>query len=99
MLLVFSSRLCHVIMQVAREAHFSGQSFLDLTNHLTDVPSLRNNFYASFSFRTGQKEGLMFYHSDQVGPASCFLFAQSLLSVPLCLKRVCAYRSDCVRCF
>lgn len=52
-------------MKVAREAHFSGQSYLDLS--VGDVPTLRNNFYTSFSFRTEQKEGLMFYHRDQVG--------------------------------
>lgn len=62
-------------MQVAREAHFSGQSYLDLD--LANIPTLRNNFYTSFSFRTEQKEGLMFYHHDQVGTASCFLFVQN----------------------
>lgn len=62
-------------MQVAREAHFSGQSYLDL--EVANIPTLRNNFYASFSFRTEQKEGLMFYHHDQVGAASCVLSVQS----------------------
>lgn len=57
-----------VSVQVAREAHFSGQSYLDLD--VTNVPSLRNNFYASFSFRTDKMEGLLFYHRDQVGRAS-----------------------------
>uniref|UniRef100_A0A8C4DLR4 Laminin subunit alpha-5 n=1 Tax=Dicentrarchus labrax TaxID=13489 RepID=A0A8C4DLR4_DICLA len=57
---------CDSDLLVAREAHFSGQSYLDL--NLTNIPSLRNNFYTSFSFRTEQKEGLMFYHHDQVGP-------------------------------
>ncbi|XP_037629113.1 laminin subunit alpha-5 isoform X3 [Sebastes umbrosus] len=56
---------CDSDLLVAREAHFSGQSYLDLA--LTNIPSLRNNFYASFSFRTAQKEGLMFYHHDQDG--------------------------------
>lgn len=56
--------LLSVFTQVAREAHFSGQSYLDLA--LTNVPSLRDNFYASFSFRTEKKEGLMFYHQDKV---------------------------------
>lgn len=53
-----------VCFQVAREAHFSGQSYLDLG--LSNVLTLRNNFYASFSFRTEEKEGLMFYHRDKV---------------------------------
>ncbi|KAF3860795.1 hypothetical protein F7725_001050 [Dissostichus mawsoni] len=56
---------------VAREAHFSGQSYLDLA--LTNIHSLRDNFYASFSFRTDQKEGLMFYHHDKVGVCQVFL--------------------------
>lgn len=58
-----------VCVQVAREAHFSGQSYLDLG--LSNIPTLRNNFYASFSFRTEEKEGLMFYHQDKVGTTSC----------------------------
>lgn len=63
-----------VFVQVAREAHFSGQSYLDLA--LSNIPTLRNNFYASFSFRTEQQEGLLFYHRDQVtaGTTSCFLY-------------------------
>lgn len=74
-------------MQVAREAHFSGQSYLNLTP--PNVPSLRNNFYASFSFRTGKKEGLMFYHHDQVGPASCFVFAPSHCCLSRFASNVC----------
>lgn len=66
------------MLQVAREAHFSGQSYLDLS--VSDVPTLRNNFYASFSFRTEQKDGLMFYHHDQVGLLSC------LFSVPAAVR-------------
>uniref|UniRef100_UPI0037E9B905 laminin subunit alpha-5 n=1 Tax=Semicossyphus pulcher TaxID=241346 RepID=UPI0037E9B905 len=62
---------CDSDLLVAREAHFSGQSYLDLA--LTNIPSLRNNFYASFSFRTEQKEGLMFYHQDQDGVCQVFL--------------------------
>lgn len=61
-------------VQVAREAHFSGQSYLDLA--LSNIPTLRNNFYASFSFRTEKQEGLLFYHRDKVtagGNTSCFL--------------------------
>lgn len=75
-----------VFIQVAREAHFSGQSYLNLA--LTGVPTLRNNFYASFSFRTEQKEGLMFYHQDQVGQAShiCLLFLQTELLLSFLLS-------------
>ncbi|XP_058499238.1 laminin subunit alpha-5 isoform X1 [Solea solea] len=62
---------CDSDLLVAREAHFSGQSYLDLA--LTNVPSLRDNFYASFSFRTDQKEGLMFYHQDKEGVCQVFL--------------------------
>uniref|UniRef100_A0A8C9YW11 Laminin, alpha 5 n=1 Tax=Sander lucioperca TaxID=283035 RepID=A0A8C9YW11_SANLU len=70
---------------VAREAHFSGQSYLDMA--LTNIPTLTNNFYASFSFRTEQTEGLMFYHHDQVGRASQ-LFPFPLFSlIHSCLSR------------
>ncbi|XP_047186725.1 laminin subunit alpha-5 isoform X2 [Scophthalmus maximus] len=62
---------CDSDLLVAREAHFSGQSYLDLA--LTNVPSLRDNFYASFSFRTEKKEGLMFYHQDKEGVCQVFL--------------------------
>nr|XP_033943330.1 laminin subunit alpha-5 isoform X2 [Pseudochaenichthys georgianus] len=62
---------CNSDLLVAREAHFSGQSYLDLA--LRDIPSLRDNFYASFSFRTDQKKGLMFYHHDKVGVCQVFL--------------------------
>ncbi|XP_068161173.1 laminin subunit alpha-5 isoform X2 [Antennarius striatus] len=62
---------CDSDLLVAREAHFSGQSYLDFS--LTNIPSLRDNFYASFSFRTPQKEGLMFYHQDQDGLCQVFL--------------------------
>ncbi|XP_034550802.1 laminin subunit alpha-5 [Notolabrus celidotus] len=62
---------CDSDLLVAREGHFSGQSYLDFA--LTNIPSLRDNFYASFSFRTEQKEGLMFYHQDQDGACRVFL--------------------------
>ncbi|XP_056241478.1 laminin subunit alpha-5 isoform X1 [Seriola aureovittata] len=56
---------CDIDLLVSREAYFSGQSYLELA--LTNIPRLRNNFYASFSFRTAQKDGLMFHHRDQEG--------------------------------
>nr|XP_046253250.1 laminin subunit alpha-5 isoform X2 [Scatophagus argus] len=62
---------CDSDLLVAREAHFSGQSYLDLAP--TNIPTLRNNFYASFSFRTEQMEGLMFYHRDKDGVCQVFL--------------------------
>lgn len=62
---------CDSDLLVARAAHFTGQSYLDLD--LTNVPSLRNNFYASFSFRTDKKDGLMFYHRDSEGVCQIFL--------------------------
>ncbi|XP_059188801.1 laminin subunit alpha-5 isoform X2 [Centropristis striata] len=62
---------CDSDLLVAREAHFSGQSYLDVS--LTNIPTLRNNFYASFSFRTEQKDGLMFYHQDKDGVCQVFL--------------------------
>ncbi|XP_041655744.1 laminin subunit alpha-5 isoform X2 [Cheilinus undulatus] len=62
---------CDSDLLVAREAHFTGQSYLDL--ELTDIPNLRDNFYASFSFRTEQRDGLMFYHQDTDGVCQVFL--------------------------
>ncbi|CAN9515277.1 unnamed protein product [Ophioblennius macclurei] len=56
---------CDSDLLVAREAHFGGQSYLDLA--LTNIPTLRNNFYASFSFRTDSTDALMFFHRDQEG--------------------------------
>ncbi|KAM9752098.1 laminin subunit alpha-5 isoform 2-T2 [Menidia menidia] len=64
---------CDSDLLVAREAHFSGQSFLNL--NLTHIPPLRSNFFASFSFRTEKTTGLMFYHSDQEGVCQAFLNA------------------------
>ncbi|XP_070695085.1 laminin subunit alpha-5 [Pempheris klunzingeri] len=63
---------CDSDLLVAREAHFSGQSYLDFA--LTNIPSLRDNFYASFSFRTNKMEGLMFYHQDLDGVCQVFLY-------------------------
>ncbi|XP_028307698.1 laminin subunit alpha-5 isoform X2 [Gouania willdenowi] len=62
---------CDGDLLVARQAHFSGQSYLDMA--LSDVISLRNNFYTSFSFRTDQSDGLMFHHRDKEGVCQVFL--------------------------
>ncbi|KAG7283457.1 hypothetical protein CRUP_035250, partial [Coryphaenoides rupestris] len=56
---------------VAREAHFSGQSYLNLDP--MNIPALRDNFYAGFGFRTQQKAGLMLYHQAQDGVCQVFL--------------------------
>lgn len=56
---------------------------------LSKVSTLRNNFSASFSFRTEQKEGLMFYHQDQVGRASTlFLLLSSCFSRSVSLRSI-----------
>ncbi|XP_047462931.1 laminin subunit alpha-5 isoform X2 [Mugil cephalus] len=62
---------CDSDLLVAREGHFTGQSYLSF--NLTNVPRLRDNFYTSFSFRTDKTEGLMFYHLDQDGVCQVFL--------------------------
>ncbi|CAL8370062.1 unnamed protein product [Lota lota] len=62
---------CANDLLVAREAHFSGQSYLDLDP--SNIPGLRDNFYAGFGFRTQQKAGLMLYHQAQDGVCQVFL--------------------------
>ncbi|XP_055747285.1 laminin subunit alpha-5-like [Salvelinus fontinalis] len=62
---------CANDLLVAREAHFSGQSYLDLSPD--SIPGLRNNFYAGFGFRSDQKNGLMFFHQAQDGVCQVFL--------------------------
>ncbi|XP_061621466.1 laminin subunit alpha-5 isoform X2 [Phyllopteryx taeniolatus] len=62
---------CDSDLLVAREAHFSGQSYLDLA--LSNVPGLRSGFYVSFSFRTEHKDGLVFFHHDKDGVCQVFL--------------------------
>ena len=52
------------LSQVVREAHFTGQSYLNMK--LDQAPGLKDNFYAGVGFRTEQKEGLMFYHQASV---------------------------------
>ncbi|XP_061781861.1 laminin subunit alpha-5 isoform X2 [Nerophis lumbriciformis] len=62
---------CDGDLLVARQAHFSGQSYLDLS--LSNIPTLRNNFYFSFSFTSQKKDGLMFLHQDKEGVCQVFL--------------------------
>ncbi|XP_034151886.1 laminin subunit alpha-5 isoform X3 [Esox lucius] len=62
---------CANDLLVAREAHFSGQSYLDLATD--NIPNLENNFYAGFGFRTDQRNGIMFYHQAQDGVCQVFL--------------------------
>ncbi|KAM6924368.1 laminin subunit alpha-5 [Xenentodon cancila] len=62
---------CDSDLLMARQAHFNGQSYLNLA--LTDIPHLRSNFYVSFGFRTEHAQGLMFYHHDQEGICQVFL--------------------------
>ncbi|XP_015258525.1 PREDICTED: laminin subunit alpha-5, partial [Cyprinodon variegatus] len=54
---------CDDDLLVVREAHFRGQSYLQLAP--TSINNLKNDFYASFSFRTDEKDGLILYHRDQ----------------------------------
>lgn len=51
-------------MQVAREAYFKGQSYLDLI--VDSLPDLTDKFYAGVGFRTDQRNALLFYHQAQV---------------------------------
>lgn len=51
-------------MQVAREAHFKGQSYLDLT--VDSLPDLTDKFYAGVGFRTDQSNVLLLHHRAQV---------------------------------
>ncbi|KAL4655456.1 laminin subunit alpha-5 isoform X1 [Arapaima gigas] len=62
---------CPPDLLVAREAYFSGLSYLNLT--VEDIPDLRSNFYTGFGFRTEQRDGLMFYHQAQDGICQVFL--------------------------
>ncbi|XP_069035717.1 laminin subunit alpha-5 isoform X1 [Lepisosteus oculatus] len=62
---------CSPDLLVVRGAEFSGQGYLSLS--LENVPSLQDNFYAGFGFRTSQKDGLMFYHEAQDGVCEVYL--------------------------
>ncbi|XP_076132765.1 laminin subunit alpha-5 isoform X1 [Alosa pseudoharengus] len=62
---------CPDDLLVVREAHFTGQSYLDMK--MDKAPALRDSFYAGVGFRTGQKEGLMFHHQAPDGVCQMFL--------------------------
>ncbi|KAK1801637.1 hypothetical protein P4O66_022279, partial [Electrophorus voltai] len=51
---------CPNDLLVAREAHFTGNSYLDLK--LDDLPDLSSAFYAGLGFRTAQENGLLLHH-------------------------------------
>lgn len=69
-------------VQVAREAYFKGQSYLDLK--LDNLPDLTEQFYAGVGFRTEQKNALLLHHRAQV-----LILTDQLvkLSVMMLLKR------------
>lgn len=50
--------------QVAREAYFNGQSYLDLK--LDNLPGITDNFYAGVGFRTEKSNALLLYHQAEV---------------------------------
>ncbi|XP_058846993.1 LOW QUALITY PROTEIN: laminin subunit alpha-5-like [Acipenser ruthenus] len=62
---------CSPDFLVARTARFTGNGYLDLS--LDNVPSLLNNFYSGFGFRTSQSNGLLFYHKTTVGHCQVLL--------------------------
>lgn len=53
--------------QVARSVSVHGHGYLTLA--LKDVSGLQD-FYSGFSFRTSQREGLLYHHTTQVGTCS-----------------------------
>uniref|UniRef100_A0A8C0F1H4 Laminin subunit alpha-5 n=1 Tax=Bubo bubo TaxID=30461 RepID=A0A8C0F1H4_BUBBB len=55
---------CTSDLLVARSVSVHGHGYLTLA--LKDVPGLRD-FYSGFSFRTSQREGLLYHHATQVG--------------------------------
>ncbi|KAK1157833.1 hypothetical protein AOXY_G24001 [Acipenser oxyrinchus oxyrinchus] len=62
---------CSPDFLVARTARFTGNGYLDLS--LDNVPSLLDNFYSGFGFRTSQSNGLLFYHKTTVGHCQVLL--------------------------
>ncbi|XP_054701379.1 laminin subunit alpha-5 [Grus americana] len=55
---------CTSDLLVARSVSVHGHGYLTLA--LKDVPGLRD-FYSGFSFRTSQREGLLYHHATQEG--------------------------------
>uniref|UniRef100_A0A663MV19 Laminin subunit alpha 5 n=1 Tax=Athene cunicularia TaxID=194338 RepID=A0A663MV19_ATHCN len=55
---------CTSDLLVARSVSIHGHGYLTLA--LKDVPGLRD-FYSGFSFRTSQREGLLYHHATQEG--------------------------------
>lgn len=53
-------------VQVAREAYFKGQSYLDLS--VDNLPDITDMFYAGVGFRTDQRNALLLQHQAQVLP-------------------------------
>ncbi|XP_072512537.1 laminin subunit alpha-5 isoform X2 [Salminus brasiliensis] len=61
---------CPNNLLVAREAHFNGQSYLDIG--LDALPNI-TNFYAGLGFRTDQSNGLLLHHQAQTSVCQVFL--------------------------
>ncbi|XP_039591850.1 laminin subunit alpha-5 isoform X1 [Polypterus senegalus] len=62
---------CSSDLLLARTAKFNGDGYLDLS--LDNVPSLVNDFYAGFGFRTSQSNGLMFSYNTADGNCQIYL--------------------------
>ncbi|XP_066526408.1 laminin subunit alpha-5 isoform X2 [Hoplias malabaricus] len=63
---------CPDYLLVAREAHFTGKSYLDF--NFEKIPSLTDKFYAGLGFRTSQTNGLLLhYHQNNTGVCQLLL--------------------------
>ncbi|XP_069099253.1 laminin subunit alpha-5 isoform X1 [Pleurodeles waltl] len=56
---------CTSDLLISRSAAFSGNGFLTLS--LKNLPTLQDNYYTGFGFRTSQSNGLMYQHATQEG--------------------------------
>nr|XP_033819501.1 laminin subunit alpha-5 isoform X1 [Geotrypetes seraphini] len=56
---------CPSDLLIVRSATFHGHGFLTLS--LKNIPSLQENFYTGFGFRTSQNNGLLYHHSTEEG--------------------------------
>uniref|UniRef100_H3AL54 Laminin subunit alpha 5 n=1 Tax=Latimeria chalumnae TaxID=7897 RepID=H3AL54_LATCH len=65
---------CSADLLVARSVRFHGDGYLRLP--VENVPSLDNDFYSGFGFRTNQKSGLLFHYSATV----CLQFSTLCIS-------------------